>query len=464
MSEAIIQVENLGKKYRIQHNAERQRYVALRDVIAQKFAAPFKILRGVGRSKIADSSSAPTSISHLPSPAALPSSRSSSEDFWALRDVSFDVKQGEVVGIIGRNGAGKSTLLKILSRITEPTEGRIRIQGRVASLLEVGTGFHPELTGRENIFLNGAILGMHRAEIKRKFDEIVAFAEVEKFLDTPVKRYSSGMYVRLAFAVAAHLEPEILIVDEVLAVGDADFQKKCLGKMSEVARGGRTVLFVSHNMDAILRLCGSVMVVNAGRVVGQGDPQKLVTEYLHGHHGLSSTRRWANPNLRPGYDIVRLEEVYTHDEVGRSASTFDIRQHIGITMVYEVLRGDTPLIDDFNVFNEQGLFLFVAHNVQSAFYNGSRNPGRYRSTAWIPGNLLAEGLFAVSAAMVSQAPFRIHFHEEQAVSFHVTDPMAGDSARGIHVGPFPGAIRPLLKWEISTLDGGSVASASAVRA
>jgi lipopolysaccharide transport system ATP-binding protein len=239
--DVVIRVENLGKKYRIRHNAERQRYTALRDVIAHKLKAPFQFLRRSQKSEVRSQN--PTSDLRPPTTGSDPTSDlrpPSSEDFWALRNVSFEVKQGEVVGIIGRNGAGKSTLLKILSRITEPTEGRIRIRGRVASLLEVGTGFHPELTGRENIFLNGAILGMHRAEIRKKFDEIVAFAEVEKFLDTPVKRYSSGMYVRLAFAVAAHLEPEILIVDEVLAVGDAQFQKnvwaRCLKWRMEDAR------------------------------------------------------------------------------------------------------------------------------------------------------------------------------------------------------------------------------------
>jgi lipopolysaccharide transport system ATP-binding protein len=241
MSEAIISVENLGKRYRISHQGQRQRYVALRDVIAEKAGALFRNRK----SEIGN--------------------RKSVEDFWALRNVSFEVKRGEVVGIIGRNGAGKSTLLKILSRITEATEGRVTLRGRVASLLEVGTGFHAELTGRENIFLNGAVLGMTKAEIKKKFDEIVAFAEVDKFLDTPVKRYSSGMYVRLAFAVAAHLEPEILIVDEVLAVGDAEFQKKCLGKMESVSRKeGRTVLFVSHNMKAVQTLCQTGIVLEAG--------------------------------------------------------------------------------------------------------------------------------------------------------------------------------------------------------
>ena len=236
-NDAIIQVEGLGKKYTIRH--QRERYTALRDVIAQKMSAPFHFLRGDRRPELEDTNGGAGSLTPN---SKLLSSRASTEEFWALRGINFEVKRGEVLGVIGRNGAGKTTLLKILSRITEPTEGRVRIRGRVASLLEVGTGFHPELTGRENIYLNGAILGMARAEIKKKFDEIVAFAETEKFLDTPVKRYSSGMYVRLAFAVAAHLEPEILVVDEVLAVGDAEFQKKCLGKMENVAtREGRTV-------------------------------------------------------------------------------------------------------------------------------------------------------------------------------------------------------------------------------
>jgi lipopolysaccharide transport system ATP-binding protein len=273
MSDVIISVENLGKKYRISHQGEKQRYTALRDVIAQKLKAPFQFLRREKNGEeIMGAPHSPLSTLH--------SSRASHEDFWALRDVSFEVRRGEVVGIIGRNGAGKSTLLKILSRITEPTTGRVHLRGRVASLLEVGTGFHPELTGRENIFLNGAILGMSRAEIRKKFDEIVAFAEVEKFLDTPVKRYSSGMYVRLAFAVAAHLEPEILIVDEVLAVGDAQFQKKCMGKMQDVSKGGRTVLFVSHNMSAIQQLTQVSLLLQKGKVISSGLTDSVIASYF----------------------------------------------------------------------------------------------------------------------------------------------------------------------------------------
>lgn len=258
MSDVVIRAEGLGKKYVIGHQGEIERYTSLRDVVARG-------ARGIARS------ARDLVGGKLPA-----RGDDTAEDFWALKDVNFEIKRGEVVGIIGRNGAGKSTLLKILSRITEPTEGRVEIKGRVASLLEVGTGFHPELTGRENIYLNGAILGMSRAEIRRKFDEIVAFADVEKFLDTPVKRYSSGMYVRLAFAVAAHLEPEILVVDEVLAVGDAEFQKKCLGKMGEVAGQGRTVLFVSHNMGAVRGLCHRGFILKAGSLCFDGNVESAI--------------------------------------------------------------------------------------------------------------------------------------------------------------------------------------------
>jgi lipopolysaccharide transport system ATP-binding protein len=287
MSDTIISVENLGKKYRLNHQTDRPRYTALRDVVANKVKGLFQ------------NQNTPNGKSF--------------EDFWALKDVSFEVKRGEVVGIIGRNGAGKSTLLKVLSRITEPTIGEVRLKGRVASLLEVGTGFHPELTGRENIFLNGAILGMSRVEIKSKFDEIVSFADVEKFLDTPVKRYSSGMYVRLAFAVAAHLEPEILIVDEVLAVGDAEFQKKCLGKMQEVSRShGRTVLFVSHNMQAVRNLCTKCLVMTGGTKTFDGNSAQALEAYQgqSGHTEIWHYETSAAKRRISSSDLARIEKVW----------------------------------------------------------------------------------------------------------------------------------------------------------
>ncbi|HEY9851377.1 MAG TPA: ABC transporter ATP-binding protein [Leptolyngbyaceae cyanobacterium] len=276
MSDTVIRVENLGKKYIIGHQ-NQERYTALRDVLANK---------------------AKSVSNRLLTPLNKKNSESNFEEFWALKDISFEIKQGDRVGIIGRNGAGKSTLLKVLSRITEPTQGRISIKGRVASLLEVGTGFHPELTGRENIYLNGAILGMSKAEIKKKFDEIVAFAEVEKFLDTPVKRYSSGMYVRLAFAVAAHLEPEILVVDEVLAVGDAAFQKKCLGKMEDVGREGRTVLFVSHNMSAVRQLCNKAYLLAMGKIAYFGTSSEAIIKYMEGAVSL--------------FDKINNQKIYNH--------------------------------------------------------------------------------------------------------------------------------------------------------
>jgi lipopolysaccharide transport system ATP-binding protein len=284
MSEAIITVSNLGKKYNISHQAPKQRYVALRDVLSSKVKGLFKNRRGPRGGK------------------------STVEEFWALNDVSFEVKRGDVVGIIGRNGAGKSTLLKILSRITEPSRGEVHLYGRVSSLLEVGTGFHPELTGRENIFLNGAILGMARAEIRKKFDEIVAFAEVDQFLDTPVKRFSSGMYVRLAFAVAAHLEPEILIVDEVLAVGDAQFQRKCLGKMEDVStKEGRTVLFVSHNMSAVQRLCKTGILLEGGRVKCVSNADEVLKVYS-GSLGKNNTVAFSVDDSRPSISFITIEQ------------------------------------------------------------------------------------------------------------------------------------------------------------
>lgn len=319
MSDTVIKAEGLGKKYLIGHQSERERYTALRDVMARNVKDLWNKTRQVlsGQQLLAGDEI---------------------EEFWALRDIDFEIKRGDRVGIIGRNGAGKSTLLKVLSRITEPSEGKVTIKGRVASLLEVGTGFHPELTGRENIYLNGAILGMTRNEIKKKFDEIVDFAGVEKFLDTPVKRYSSGMYVRLAFAVAAHLEPEILVVDEVLAVGDAEFQKKCLGKMEDVSKNeGRTVLFVSHNIEAIKNLCTNGIVLNAGCSVFQGSAQSAVLKYTQ-----MNFKRIKNINLidrldRIGIGKIRVQEVWFEDEKGNELSVIETGELLKIKIKVQKL-------------------------------------------------------------------------------------------------------------------------------
>jgi lipopolysaccharide transport system ATP-binding protein len=329
----IISVENLGKRYSIRH--QRDRYVALRDVIAEKTAGFFKKLK----SQSAENLKSPNGERENPQP------RTSTEEFWALRKINFEVKRGEVLGIIGRNGAGKTTLLKILSRITEPTEGRVRIRGRVASLLEVGTGFHPELTGRENIYLNGAILGMTKAEIKKKFDEIVAFAETEKFLDTPVKRYSSGMYVRLAFAVAAHLEPEILVVDEVLAVGDAEFQKKCLGKMESVAtREGRTVLFVSHNMEAIRALCSNAINLDKGQIRASGTVEEVIDDYLR---FIQTSHATSESQFKLGDDLVLKRLTF---EPSRMFSGDSVNFHLDLTALNSTRIDELTMI----IFSEFG--------------------------------------------------------------------------------------------------------------
>lgn len=365
---------------------------------------------------------------------------------WALKDVSFGVKQGEVVGIIGRNGAGKSTLLKLLSRITAPTHGRIEINGRVSSLLEVGTGFSAELTGRENVYLNGTILGMKRAEVTRKFDEIVAFSGVEQFIDTPVKRYSSGMYLRLAFAVAAHLQPEILIVDEVLAVGDADFQKKCIGKMEGVADQGRTIFFVSHNMQAITRLCKRVIYLEDGQLRLDGSPHDVVKGYLHSGLGTMALREWLDPVKAPKSDAARLWAVRVTTEDGQCTDNIDIRKPVGIEIDYEVLKPGCKFRSAIDVCNDEGVLLFIALEQDPEWRRRVRPPGRYRSTAWIPGNYLAEGTMIVNVALDTVEPYEWQFKVRQAVAFHVTDSTDGDSARGEYAGEFPGVVRPLLRW------------------
>ena len=367
------------------------------------------------------------------------------EEIWALRDASFEVTEGEVVGVIGRNGAGKSTLLKILTRITTPTEGRAEIRGRVGSLLEVGTGFHPELTGRENIFLNGSILGMRRREIASKLDDIIEFAGVERFIDTPVKRYSSGMYVRLAFAVAAHLEPEILLVDEVLAVGDAEFQRRCLGRMQDFGQSGRTVLFVSHNMQAIARLCERTLMLDGGHIVRDGPSPDVVAYYLQSGHGSGSFQEWRDLDEAPGDDVARLRWVRV-SQTGETVDAPDVRKPIGIEIAFTVLRRES-LFPKIKLTNAEGDIVFNALDTDARWYEPVP-PGDYVSTAWIPGNFLNEGFVSVEVAVVSLGPGKLlpHASVYDAVSFNVHDSGEEDSATGRFPGKLRGAIRPLLEW------------------
>lgn len=372
----------------------------------------------------------------------------SHEEIWALRDVSFGVAEGEVLGIIGRNGAGKSTLLKVLTRITAPTTGRAEIRGRCGSLLEVGTGFHPELTGRENIYLNGAILGMKRREIKQKLPEMVAFSGVEQFIDTPVKRYSSGMYVRLAFSVAAHFEPEILLVDEVLAVGDAEFQARCLGRMEDMGATGRTVLFVSHNMQAVSQLCDRALLLDGGSIVRDGPSEEIVAHYLQTSAGAGSIRSWPDLEDAPGDAVVRLRSVRIVRADGSSADFVDVRRPVGIELGFTVLGPGPPVLPKIKVV-AGGQIAFNAMDVDPRWEDPSP-PGDYVATAWIPGNYLNEGLISVDAAVCSIDSPKLHHHVSvhDAVSFHVQDPGEGDSSRGTFIGQWRGVVRPLLDWTV----------------
>jgi lipopolysaccharide transport system ATP-binding protein len=433
LSDIAIRVEHLSKQFRIGGTRDKRNFL---EALTDGFKAPFRrtgrLLRGqaTGAAELDDT-------------------------IWALRDVSFEIKQGELVGIIGRNGAGKSTVLKILSRITEPTMGFAEIGGRVGSLLEVGTGFHHELTGRENIYLNGAVLGMRRAEINRKFDEIVAFAEVERFVDTPVKYYSSGMYLRLAFAVAAHLEPEILIVDEVLAVGDIRFQKKCLNKMEDVRGEGRTVLFVSHNMEAIMRLCPRAVLLDQGHIVTDGPTQQVTKIYLGTNRCAFSAREWEDGVGAPSGEVARLCAVRVRNDEGVVSQTVDIRRPVKIEMEYDVKKPGYILLPHYMFYNEEGILVFKTIDHDPEWRGQPRPTGHYLSTVQIPGNFLAEGLVIVTPALVTLNPTVLEFLERDAVSFEVVDKLNGDSARGDWAGPMSGLVRPLLNWETRFKPDGS---------
>ena len=431
MNDIAISVENLAKQYKI--GLANNRHDTLRDYVAGGLKALLR-RKGVG--------SATTIKDSIPC-----------ETFWALKDIAFKIKKGETVGFVGRNGAGKSTLLKILSRITEPTSGVAKIHGRVASLLEVGTGFHGELSGRENIYLNGAILGMQKREIERKFDEIVSFAEVEKFIDTPVKRYSSGMYLRLAFAVAAHLEPEILIVDEVLAVGDASFQKKCLNKMHTVGKEGRTVLFVSHNLSAVTSLCQRAIWLNQGQVITDGPSQQTVSEYLNSGLLMMGQQEWPDASVAPGNDIVRVRAVRLRTEDGRTTDVVDIREPIAFEIEFDVLKPGHVLVPSIGLEKDDGFCVFVSHDRDSEWRRCARPAGFFTSTVHIPGNFLSEGRFVIGAGIITELPFKVHFDVNPAVAFQVIDSFDGDAARGDLVGQMPGVVRPLLKWSNRFMPG-----------
>jgi lipopolysaccharide transport system ATP-binding protein len=363
MSDIAIRVENLGKRYRI--GERREAYGTLKDTLIHALGAPLRAWRDRGP-------------------------RKGKAEIWALQDLSFDVRRGEVLAVIGRNGAGKSTLLKVLSRVARPTVGRAWIHGRVGSLLEVGTGFHAELTGRENIYLNGAILGMTRAEIDRKFDEIVAFAEIERFLDTPVKRYSSGMYMRLAFAVAAHLEPDILLVDEVLSVGDAAFQQKCLGKMGEVAKKGRTVLFVSHNMATIQRLCHSALLLDRGRMTARGTVSDVIQLYLK--EGATPVQHWERS--LPSTSDIYFQRIYLTDETGDMLEHVTTASHLRIVMEYVVRRRCRNLQVSVDLLDSNGDLIF-ASNPQDVGVDSPEQAGHYSAVVCLPPQILLPKLYGI---------------------------------------------------------------------
>jgi lipopolysaccharide transport system ATP-binding protein len=419
MSDIALSVEGLSKAYQIAH----QRNPNQRRLHDELFSLPGRLLARVSGN-----------------------SRPVFETFWALKDISFEVKQGEVVGVIGRNGAGKSTLLKILNRITEPTFGIANVYGRLGALLEVGTGFHPELTGRENIYMNGAILGMTRAEIRRKFDEIVAFAEIEKFLDTPVKRYSSGMYVRLAFAIAAHLDPEIILVDEVLAVGDAQFQNKCLGKMEDVARReGRTALFVSHNLGSVAQLCASAIWIDNGTIRKAGPSSNVIAEYI-----TAGCRRgeviWPEGSSRHGVTELKLYAARVRDSRGDVSSNIESTKPFSVEIEYEITKPLWNLRVGFFLRTSSGIYVFDSHDADDPEFRSDRAPGHYTSCCHIPGNLLGAGTYLISLNAGIHTVGNLA-RQENALVLEVVN----TSARGT-ISPRGGVIQPHFIWKQQTQD------------
>jgi lipopolysaccharide transport system ATP-binding protein len=418
MSTVAIQANGLSKSYQIGH--QRAKHVNIREALTQTALAPFRRLTGRA-------------------PAI------TTETFWALQDVSFEIKAGEAVAFIGRNGAGKSTLLKLLSRIMRPTRGSADIYGRVGALLEVGTGFHPELTGRENVYLNAAILGMKRAEIDRRFDEIVSFAEMERFIDTPIKHYSSGMGLRLGFAVAAHLEPEILIVDEVLAVGDAAFQKKSLGKMSDVSQEGRTVLFVSHNLAAVTQLCQRGIWLDQGRVRLDDTSANAVEAYVAHFTEQQAERTWQYPGDAPGDEHARLLAVRVLQDHAVS-SVIDINQPVVIELDFLTLETITDFVTQIQLFNQHNSSVFA----NADWTPNTLGPGRYRKRVHIPPQFLAEGTFSIETRGYTYSPLIKMIHVPDSVVFEAVDSDHPQAVRGPNKRPWPGVVRPALHWDPPT--------------
>ncbi|GAB3993166.1 ABC transporter ATP-binding protein [Spirosoma daeguense] len=422
----IIKVENISKQYRLGTVGTR--------TIRDDFQRWWHQLRGKEDPflKIGDVNNRAT--------------KGESEYVWALKDISFEVMQGDILGIIGENGAGKSTLLKILSKVTGPTTGRIDFNGRISSLLEVGTGFHPDLTGRENIFLNGAILGMSKREIRSKLDEIIDFSGCERYIDTPVKRYSSGMIVRLGFAVAAHLNPEILIVDEVLAVGDAEFQKKAVGKMQDVNRNdGRTVLFVSHNMSVISDMCTKGLLMEQGKIKMHDQINNVLLNYLASDNS-KTEKEWSDLNA-PGNNTIKLRKAYVVDTNNTIISHAYINESIGFCVEYELLEDIDFFTHGINVFNSMEMHLFSSHDSLKFDRKKKLNKGLYKTTAWVPANLLQNDLIEFSFACMRYNPFELLFHEANVLRFNVLEPAIALTRPESYNGKLPGLVRPLLKWD-----------------
>lgn len=418
MEPAII-LEHITKEYRLQ---EAEPYLSLRESIVNKVSNIFR------------------------------SGKNRNTTFFALHNINLQVNEGEKVGIIGSNGAGKSTLLKIISRITPPTKGRAILNGRVSSLLEVGTGFHPELTGRENIYLNGSILGLSKKEITEHFDEIVNFSGVEKFIDTPLKKYSSGMEMRLAFSVAAFLQSEILLIDEVLSVGDAEFQKKCMNKMEELnSSAGRTILFVSHNMDAIRKFCSRAILINKGELIMDGNPSEVISQYLSAYLKTKDETSWTPAKL--SYEnSIQINRVWLQNQNSQKQGRFTTSEPIGIGIDYEVLTDGILFTHGLNVHNEQHVNIFNSHDVTSDLRMQRRKRGKYKAIAWVPAHLLTEGMFTFSIALFSPSPLDIYLHLHDVLIAEVYTDFSQFSTRGDYTGDFGGLVRPLIQWESEYID------------